>query len=338
MTTLKVGILSEILGGNATRDPYIEPFRRLEGLLLKRGFALVYRDPDVILADVRQIEDFDFGCPVIFFDKSDGGMLWWHFAPHGGAARSWLKSRRVVGVIKISRYTRLHHYNEACAEDAYHIGQIYETANGDLPHALREPVIFLSEKDLSKIEIGYGFWAFACCDSLPDYRIDGGADKDLDVFCAMTMVNASVGVTYHRGLAMAALERLKHLRTALVRGRSLCQADYMKLMRRARICVSPWGWGETTLRDYEAMYAGCVLIKPRTDFIESWPVVDERHYVPCAVDFSDLPEKIDEVLAHWDDYYPMRKHNRERLLALRRPEALAERLAGIIRRRVEALE
>jgi len=338
MTTLKLGILSELLGGDAGRDPYTEPFRRVEGFLFDRGVALVRRDPDVILADVRQIEEFDLGCPVILFDKSDGGMLWWHFAPHGGAARSWLKARRVVGVIKISRYKRLEHYNGASAEDAYHIGQIYGAANGALPAAVKEPIIVLGEKDLSKIEIGYGFWAFACCDPLPDYRIDDGADKDLDVFCAMTMVNASVGVTHHRGRAMETLERLTHLRTALVRGRILSQADYMNLMRRARICVSPWGWGETTLRDYEAMYAGCVLIKPRTDFSESWPVIDERHYVPCAVDFADLPEKIDHVLSHWDDYLEMRQRNRERLLALRRPEALADRLAGIIRRRVEPLE
>jgi hypothetical protein len=337
MTPLKVGILSELLGGNAGLDPYTEPFRRVESLLPDRGVALVRRDPDVILADVRQIEDFDLGCPVILFDKSDGGMLWWHFASHGGAARAWLKRRRVVGVIKISRYTRLQHYNGASAEDAYHIGQIYGAANGALPAAVKVPAIVLGEKDLRKIDIGYGFWAFACCDPLPGYQIDG-ADKDLDVFCAMTMVNASVGVTHHRGRAMETLERLTQLRTSLVRGRILSQADYMRLMRRARICVSPWGWGETTLRDYEAMYAGCVLIKPRTDFSESWPVIDERHYVPCTVDFADLPEKIDYVLAHWDDYLEMRQRNRERLLALRRPESLADRLAGIIRRRVEALE
>jgi hypothetical protein len=338
MTTIRLGILSELLGGNASLDPYIEPFRRVEGPLLARGIALVRHDPDLILADVPQIEEMDAPCPVILFDKSDGGMFWWQFASHGGKGRSWLKARRVVAVMKLSRYPRLDQYNGTFAEDAYHIGQIYAAANGDLPPVPVEPTIVLGEKDLSKVDIGYGFWAFACCDPLPDYQLNSGADKDLDVFCAMTMDYASPGVTYHRALAMNTLERLTHLRTALVRGRGLAQAEYMNRMRRARICVSPWGWGETTLRDYEAMYAGCVLIKPRTDFSESWPVVDERHYIPCAVDFADLPEKIDHVLAHWDDYTPMRQRNRDRLLALRRPEALADRLAGIIWRRVEALE
>jgi hypothetical protein len=337
MTLIRLGILSELLGGNSTYDPCIEPFRRVEEPLLARGVALVRSDPDLILADVPQIEEINAPCPVIHFDNSDGAMFWGQWASHGGKRRGWLKERRVAAVIKISRYTRLNHYNSTFAEDAYHIGQIYAAADGDLPPVAVEPVLILGEKDLSKIDIAYGFWAYACCDSLPDYQLNG-ADKDLDVFCAMTMNYVSPGVTHHRCLAMKTLERLTHLRAALVRGKSLSQADYMNLMRRARICVSPWGWGETTLRDYEAMYAGCVLIKPRTDFIESWPVIDERHYVPCAVDFADLPEKIEQVLAHWDDYLEMRQWNRERLLALRRPEALADRLAGIIRRRVEALE
>jgi hypothetical protein len=338
VTTIKLGLLSELLGGNSRFDPCTEPFRRVEGELLARGVALVCHDPDVILADAPEIEEIDAPCPVILLDKSDGGMFWWRFASHGGKSRSLLKAPRIASFIKISRYPRADYYNGAIAEDAYHIDQIYAAANGDLAPVPVAPTIMVGEKDLTKIDIGYGFWAFDCCDPLIDYQLNGGADKDLDVFCAMTMNYTSPGVTYHRDLAMKTLEPLTHLKTALIRGRSLAQAEYMNVMRHARICVSPWGWGETTLRDYEAMYAGCVLIKPRTDFIESWPVVDERHYVPCAVDFSDLPEKIDEVLAHWDDYYSMRKHNRERLLALRRPEALAERLAGIIRRRVEALE
>jgi hypothetical protein len=338
MTTIRLGILSELLGGNSSLDPYVEPFRRVEGPLLARGVELVRSDADLILADGPQIEEIDAPCPVILFDKSDGGMFWWQFASHGGSGRSWLKARQVASIIKISRYLRSDHYNGVIAEDAYHIGQIHAAANGGLAPVPVEPIIILGEKDLNKVDIGYGFWAFACCDPLPDYHLNGGADKDLDVFCAMTMDYASPGVTYHRDLAMKTLERLTHLRTALVRGRNLCQADYMNLMRRARICVSPWGWGETTIRDYEAMFAGCVLIKPRTDFIESWPVVDQRHYIPCAVDFADVPEKIDHVLAHWDDYFEMRQRNRVRLLALRRPESLADRLAGIIRRRVGALE
>ena len=92
MTTLRLGILSELLGGNSALDPYVEPFRRVEGPLLAHGVALVREDADVILADVPQIEEIAPTCPVILFEKSDGGMFWWQFASHAGKARSWLKA------------------------------------------------------------------------------------------------------------------------------------------------------------------------------------------------------------------------------------------------------
>jgi hypothetical protein len=304
--------------------------------LLARGVELVREDPDLILADAVPIEGRPVACPMIVYERCDGGMLWWNFASHGGKARVWLKSPQILGMMKITTYTHPRYYNQDCAEDAYHIEQVYAAAADRLPRPDPAPPIVVGEKDWRKIEIGYGFWAFRCCDPMTAYRIDD-AEKDLDVVCAMTMDYASPGVTLHRRLAMEKLEQLPGLRAALIRGRRLPLDDYLGLMRRARICVSPWGWGETTIRDYEAMFAGCVLIKPRTDFIQSWPVVDERHYVPCAVDFADLPEKIDHVRSHWQDFSEMRRHNRERLLDLRRPESLADRLADMVKRRVEMI-
>ena len=182
MTPIRLGLLSEILGADSTRDPYLEPFRRVEGALLARGVALVRSDPDLILADVPQIEEINVPCPVIHFDSSDGAMFWGQWASNGDKRRAWLKDRRVASVMKISRYNAPIHYNDPLAEGAYHIGQIYAAANGALPAVAAEPVVVLGEKDFTKIDIGYGFWAFDCCDPLPDYRLNGGADKDLDVF------------------------------------------------------------------------------------------------------------------------------------------------------------
>jgi hypothetical protein len=334
---IRLALLSELCGRDAGQDPHAEPIRRVAPQLHARGVALVRQTPDVILVDGGNAEAIPGSCPVILFDKSDGGMLWWNFASHGGWGRRLLKSPRVLGMLKLTRYTRAECYNHACAEDAYHIEQIYRAANGELPRPGPAPTLAVGDRDLSRIEVGYGFWAFHCCDPLPDHRIDDGQNRELDVFCALTMAYTSPGVTYHRRLAVEKLEQLRHLRAMIVRGRCLPSDVYLNAMRQARVCVSPWGWGETTIRDYEAMYAGCVLIKPRTDFIHSWPVIDERHYVPCAVDFADLPAKIAHVLANWEQYHPMRVDNRERLLALRRPEALADRLAALIHRWTETI-
>ena len=58
----------------------------------------------------------------------------------------------------------------------------------------------------------------------------------------MTVDYTSPGVTYHRELAMRTLERLTHRRLALARGKTLPQADYMKLMRRGEYAF-PLGAG-----------------------------------------------------------------------------------------------
>jgi hypothetical protein len=329
---IRLALLSEMQGRDAWRDPYTEPIRRVEPHLAARGIALVRREPDLLLADGGRIEDVDSPCPVILFDKSDGGMLWWDSASQGGRGRRLLKSPRVLGMLKLTRYVRPEFYNQDCAEDAYHIERIYQAAPGLLPRPETTPTIAVADRDLGRIEVSYGFWAFRCCDPLPAHQIDDGRPRELDVFCALTMHYASPGVTYHRRLAAEQLERLGRWRTMIVRGRRLSHDVYLRHMCQSRVCVAPWGWGETTIRDYEAMYAGCVLIKPRTDFIDCWPVIDERHYVPCAVDFADLAERIGHVLANWDAYDEMRRRNRERLLALRRPEMLADRLAALVHR------
>jgi hypothetical protein len=334
---LRLAILSDLYGGDARSFAFLEPVRRVGRELAGHGVALVRTDPDLVLADTNRIETAAFACPVVLFDVSDGGMLWWFGDPDSDRTRAWLRSGRVLGMIKLTRYRRAALYNIPLADGAYHIHQVYEAGAGGLTPRLLTPARPLAEEDLGRIELGFGFWAFSWCDLLANSSLDTEAPRDIDVFCAGTVAYASPGVTYHRERAFAALERLRGCRTVFRRGRVLPPEEYATLMRRSRICVSPWGWGETAFRDYEAMYAGCVLIKPRTDFIDSYPPIDTRHYVPCAVDFSDLQEKVDHVLARWDHYAEMRRQNRERLLAVRRPEAVASRFATILHRFVAAI-
>jgi hypothetical protein len=334
---LRLAILSDLLGGDARSAPFLEPLRRVAGELAGHGVALVRSDPDLVLADTARVETAAVACPLVLFDVGDGGMLWWYGAPHGDRARTWLRSGRVLGMIKVTRYRSAALYNAAVAEGAYHLHRVYAVAGADLAPRLVTPACPLTDEDLGRIELGFGFWAFDWCDLLAGAPPVPDAGRDIDVFCAATAAYASPGVAYHRERAFAALERLRGCRTVLRRGRVLSRAEYAALMRRARVCVSPWGWGETAFRDYETMYAGCVLVKPLTDFIDAYPPIDTRHYIPCAVDFSDLQEKVDHVLARWDDYEEMRRQNRERLLAVRRPDAVAGRFAAILHRFVAGI-
>jgi hypothetical protein len=335
---MRVGVLSEISGAGCYWPQFTEPLRRVESQLTARGIELVRRDPDLILVDSAAADHCDAACPLLIFDMTDGGMLWWYGAPHEDRMRAWLKSPRVAGVLKVAKYVNVEMYNRPCTEGAYHLQQIYESLSNRWPPSGYEPRLTLKEHDWAKIEVAYGFWAFNLCESLAAIPVDLNAERTIDVFFAGSLAYASPSVTHHRCRAVEQLERLRNLRAQIMRGRDLDLPAYQALLQNARICVSPWGWGETTIRDYEAMYAGCVLIKPRTDFVELWPAIDEGHYVPCAVDFSDLEEKVGQVLSHWDDYAAVRHANRARLLAVRNPDCLADLLARIFRHCVERIE
>lgn len=328
---IRVAFLADRMNVEGYSDAYVEPVLRVAPLLPERGVALVDDAPDVALATSSRAAQAPPDLPLILYDTTDGGMLWWQHAPHAGVGRRWLQSPRVLGMIKITSYKGLRFYNTPCADEAYHIQQIYTVAP-ELSPPPPPPLVELSEADLAKIEPGFGFWAFSCCDALASRPLSPGEDRPIDVCCAGTVYYDNAAVTHHRLRALAELGELRDLRVLLGRGRVFSPECYAEVLTHSRVCVSPWGWGETTIRDYEAIFAGCVVVKPRTDFITCRPCFDERDYVPCAVDFSDLGDVVRHVLNRWQDYAEARVENRERFVAARRPEAMADLLAGLIRR------
>lgn len=83
---------------------------------------------------------------------------------------------------------------------------------------------------------------------------------------------------------------------------NLSHADYMAEMAQARLCFSPFGYGEICWRDVEAFAAGAVLIKPDMGHLETDPDLYEAGvtYLPIAWDFSDLDHVIRTALADPD--------------------------------------
>jgi hypothetical protein len=74
---------------------------------------------------------------------------------------------------------------------------------------------------------------------------------------------------------------------------------YKRELRNTLIAPSPFGWGETSYRDYDVFLAGAALCKPDMTHMETWPDYYEPDvtYVPHAWDFSDFGEVIEGLLA-----------------------------------------
>ena len=77
------------------------------------------------------------------------------------------------------------------------------------------------------------------------------------------------------------------------------QAAYNREVAASKIVLSPFGWGELCLRDYEAVLGGALLMKPDMSHLETWPDVftPNETYAPFSWDADDLVEKAEAWLA-----------------------------------------
>jgi hypothetical protein len=131
------------------------------------------------------------------------------------------------------------------------------------------------------------------------------AKKDIDVTCHVLYASKS-NIEWYALHRMAAIDQLRSLsgqyKLAIsgefVENRTVSTRQYINDSRRSRIMVSPFGWGELTWRDYEAVCFGCLLVKPAVEHIEVEPniFIPGKTYVPVRWDFSDLQEKCDYYL------------------------------------------
>jgi len=77
------------------------------------------------------------------------------------------------------------------------------------------------------------------------------------------------------------------------------QAQFYAELAASKVCFSPFGYGEVCWRDYEAIFSGALLLKPRMDHVRVEPsiFVPDETYVPLAWDCSDYEDTLRAVLA-----------------------------------------
>jgi hypothetical protein len=308
-------------------DEYVAPLSRLVPHLRDRGITFDSQRGDLIFADGATLPEQD-DRPAVLLDRSDSAALWWMFQPQGNVARRILKSARVLGLMKISRYTDQDAYNQPATDESVHSQRIRSAAGDDIELAEFPSRPMLGAREFKKLILGPGFWAFDACALQAEDPVNFDDPRSLDVFCAITVNYGCPAINWHRRAALKQITSIRGRRAFITRGRVLPSQVYQYLLRQARICVSPWGWGETCHRDYEALAAGCVLIKPKTDFVDSMLPLDERHYVPCMPDFCDLKERIADVLDNWSAYRVHREAGREHVMRARDPQWLADQCAA----------
>jgi hypothetical protein len=124
------------------------------------------------------------------------------------------------------------------------------------------------------------------------------AVKDIDIVCRASAAPGS-WIYPLRSPVADALSPLEGSRRVLLPNQRVDQEQYYEEMRRSRICVSPFGYGEICWRDFEAVLCGCLLVKPDMSHIRTEPdiYVPYETYIPVKWDFSDLAAVCERCLS-----------------------------------------
>lgn len=148
--------------------------------------------------------------------------------------------------------------------------------------------------------------------------------RPIDVLFAGTTIYRSSTITAHRCQFVSALKSITGLKIFCEPSRAMKLDDYFRLSQLAKVIVSPWGHGELCYRDFEALLDGCVLVKPRTDFVQTVGnfLREGETYLPCAPDASDLATVIQTALANGAIDESQRTANRIELLQWWQPKTL----------------
>jgi len=107
------------------------------------------------------------------------------------------------------------------------------------------------------------------------------------------------GVVDHRQSAINQMQELadKYNLTIVTEKKKKRFTSFVELLQNTKVFVSPFGVGEFSGKDYEAMLAGAIVVKPLASKIESFPNIYESPYVvETKGDFSDLEEKVMPLL------------------------------------------
>ena len=129
-------------------------------------------------------------------------------------------------------------------------------------------------------------------------------------------VQSDVLYTKHRKGAWDKLDYISETYN-VVKGQTAPE-QFVKIMKRSKIGLSPFGMGELCYRDLELIQWGCLLVKPDMSkvIIEPDFFKPMETYVPVNPDWSDLNETIHKVLENVKDYQYIIDNARQKVVEM----------------------
>lgn len=214
--------------------------------------------------------------------------------------REIVRRENVKAVVRGQNLTNMELNNHWMIESRYHVnllGALYDYNRERTPEGIPDPI--LSKDDLGKV------WTLYPHISRFEHMVrDGRRDflsRDLDIAYFGTNKYEIELITQHRNSAVEAVRRLGCRNYSIATSETrISRREFGSLLERTKTFLSPYGYGEWSHKDYQAIISGCLLIKPQCDFFESYPNIyrDGETCIQCKADFSDLESKLAFAHSH----------------------------------------
>jgi hypothetical protein len=234
---------------------------------------------------------------VIWFDISDStGTTQFLVLPY---VDSYLKCQILADK---SKYLKKLYANRIYT-DYYHMLYNIEDDDSGEDHLGSIP----DKADLDKISVGWntGMANYSCYSSywsILSHYLNG---IDLPLYYPtqwetpnsqrLVSYSCRVGYSYKRNTVAYQRKEIANLLKNNVSVYKLKRRNYFVEMENSMICISPFGLGEITLRDFEIILSGSAIFKANCDHMETWPdlFVRDKTYFDYSWDLSDFDEKLD---------------------------------------------
>jgi hypothetical protein len=161
---------------------------------------------------------------------------------------------------------------------------------------------------LTHFEIPETFWKkvfvgthFAFSDHMMPFfqgAFPSHSERPIDIHARI----AVKGTEWYTKMRQEALDKtlaMENRLNVVSRGR-VSRKEYFAELFKAKLCFSPFGYGEVCWRDFEAMFTGSLLLKPDMSHLDCYPeaFIPFETYIPLAWDLSDFDEKVEYYLRH----------------------------------------
>jgi len=269
---------------------------------------------DIIITDYYDEFLEIYKKPIIFCERIDCCMI---------RERNLLLNPLVIGFFKEYNPRDLEYINtKITIKNRYHckiLSDIFNLDPKNYNYKICKPIPKIPKKDLKKIKTINWNWSqythlsngyhmkYFREKSKQLYHIK----KDVDVFLCCRERHSMDG--FARTFIKNKINKMniKHVIHS-----SLGRQKYIEMLSRSKICIAPWGYGEWIALDHYAMYSGAILIKPNTDYMEAYPDIyqSNKYYIACKWDYSDIEEKIKDILKNYEKYEYIRKNARKILV------------------------